>query len=84
VIFAELICAVLVALGLFTRMATVPLIITMAVAFFVAHGADPFAKKELAFLYMTGFLGLFFTGPGDFSVQRFFKITAGRWTWLLD
>ena len=41
-IFAELICAALVVLGLFTRLALIPLIITMSVAFFMVHAMDPF------------------------------------------
>ncbi|TNF30193.1 MAG: DoxX family protein, partial [Bacteroidetes bacterium] len=42
-VFAELVCGVLVALGLFTRAALVPLIITMVVAVFIVHADDPFS-----------------------------------------
>src|SRR5678809_112187 len=41
-IFAELFCAFLIVIGLFTRLVTVPLIIAMSVAFFKAHDADLF------------------------------------------
>jgi len=44
-VFAEVGCAVLIIVGLFTRVAAVPLIIAMIVAAFVAHGGDPFGKK---------------------------------------
>ncbi len=68
--FAELGCAVAVAIGLLTRLACVPVIITMLVAAFVVHGADPLAKKELAFLYLAPFVTIFLTGPGRWSIDR--------------
>ena len=66
-VFAELACGVLVAMGLFTRAALVPLIVTMAVAVFIVHGSDPFADKEHALLFLIPYLTLFFTGPGKWS-----------------
>ena len=67
VLFAEFVCATLVALGFLTRLATVPIIIFMLVAVFVQHAADPFAKKELAIVFGITYLALLFTGPGRFS-----------------
>lgn len=67
--FAEFACSILLVLGLFTRLACVPLIVTMAVAAFMVHGGDPWAKKELAYLYLSGYLALIFMGPGKFSVD---------------
>lgn len=69
-VFAELFCAVLVTLGLFTRAASVPLIVTMAVAAFVVHGDDPFGKKELAILYLLTYIMVFAAGSGSLSVDR--------------
>lgn len=43
-VFAEVVCAALVVAGAFTRLAVVPLIVTMAVAGFVIHGADAWQK----------------------------------------
>lgn len=68
--FAELICSVLVIIGITTRFAVIPLIITMGVAFFIVHGSDDFKTKELAFIYMGIFITLFLTGPGKFSADR--------------
>ena len=34
------------------RLAMLPMIFTMCIAFFVVHGSDPFAVKELAFIYL--------------------------------
>ena len=70
-VFAEFFCAILVMLGLGTRLATIPLIVTMAVAAFIAHGADPFSRKEMALLYLASFLVLLLTGGGKFSVDYF-------------
>lgn len=68
-VFAEFFCSILVGFGIGTRLATIPLIITMSVAAFIAHGADPFGKKELALLYIVIFIFLLFTGSGKFSVD---------------
>ena len=68
-IFAEFFCAILVILGLFTRLALIPLIITMAVVVFVVHSADPFAKQEAGLMFLIAFVFLLFSGPGRFSVD---------------
>lgn len=69
-VFAEFICAILVILGLFTRFATIPLMINMAVACFIVHAADDFGTKELSLIFLGMFLTLFFTGPGKYSMDR--------------
>lgn len=67
---AEFGCAILLVLGIFTRLASIPLIITMAVAFMLIHGSDPFSVKELAFLYLGIYVSLFFTGGGKFVAVK--------------
>lgn len=69
-IFGELACGVLLALGLFGRLASIPLVITMGVAFFLHHAGDPFGDRELAFLYLSAFAVLLVAGPGRFSLDR--------------
>lgn len=71
--FAECLCALLVVIGLFTRIAAVPLIICMAVAAFMIHSADAFKVKELAVLYLIGFFAIFCTGPGPYSADAIFR-----------
>lgn len=68
-IFAEFFCSILLALGFLSRLALIPLMVTMAVAAFVVHGADPFGDKELSLLYLTIFAALFLTGPGNISMD---------------
>jgi putative oxidoreductase len=69
VVFAELFCAGLLILGLFTRLATIPLIITMLVAAIKAHHADFFGEGQHAALFALGFLVIFILGPGRISVD---------------
>lgn len=68
-IFAEFGCSILVILGLFTRAALIPLIITMLVALFIIHAADPLSKQELPLLFAFVFLTIFVTGPGKYSAD---------------
>lgn len=70
VAFAEFICAVLVLIGLGTRVALIPLIINMCVVVFVAHAGDPFGRKELGLFFLISFVVLFLTGPGKYSLDK--------------
>lgn len=72
VIFAEVFCSIFIILGLFTRIAVIPLIILMCVAFFGANGGQV-AQGELALLYLTAYLVLLFLGPGRVSVDGMIK-----------
>ena len=67
---SEFVFAFLLAVGLMSRVSTIPLVVTMGVAFFLHHGSDPFGEKEKALLYLVGFVALFLTGPGRFSIDR--------------
>jgi len=67
---AEFGCALLIVLGLCTRLAALPLIFAMLVAAFIAHGDDPMDKKELPLLYALQYAVLFFMGAGRFSVDH--------------
>lgn len=52
--FAEFVCAILVVIGLGTRLAAIPVIVTMAVAAFVAHGSDPWTMQAAAEAFFSG------------------------------
>ena len=69
VVFAEVFCAAAIALGLFTRLAAIPPIVAMSVAFFIHHAADPFGKKELALLYLVVFASIALMGAGPYSID---------------
>ena len=68
VVFAEVFCSLFIILGLFTRLALIPAIINMLVAVFVAHGSDPFSKKELGLFFLISYIILFLTGPGRYAI----------------
>ena len=68
-VFAEVFCSLLILVGFGTRIATVPLIITMLVAAFYIHAADPFAKQELAIHYLLAYVLLLITGSGKYSID---------------
>ena len=69
-VVGELVCPILIIIGFKTRWAALPAAITMAVAAFIAHGADPFQKKELALLYLTFFVIIMLVGPGKYSIDK--------------
>jgi putative oxidoreductase len=70
VIFAEFFCAAFVVIGLFTRLACIPLVIAMSVALFSAHQGDFFGKGEAAGLFLIIFFVLLLAGPGKVSLDR--------------
>ena len=74
VTFAEVFCSAFVAIGLFSRAATVPIIGFLSIAFFVHHAHDPWQKREMALIYLIPFVALFFTGPGKFALDAWIKV----------
>jgi len=69
VVFAEVVCSALLALGLWTRAAAIPIVIFSCVAVFAQHWGDPFAKKELPLLYGIPALTIALTGAGTFALD---------------
>lgn len=69
VMFAEMCCGALVMLGLFTRPALIPLIITMTVALLRIHWENEITDKELPLLYLAVYGAIFMLGPGRFSLD---------------
>ena len=67
-IFCEFACSMFLLVGLMTRIILIPMILSMAVAFFDIHdGIMP--EGELSLIYLIVFFGLFLTGPGRYSVD---------------
>lgn len=69
-VFAEVLCSILILIGLGTRVASIPLIITMLVAVFMIHANDPFASQELGLLYLLLYIPLLILGSGKYSVDE--------------
>lgn len=73
VVFAEVLCSVFIIVGFLTRFSTVPLMMTMLIAFFVRHGSDPYVVKELSLVYFFFYLTVFVLGSGKFSLDWLFS-----------
>lgn len=69
-LFAELVCAALLVVGLGTRLVLIPLAILMAVAVFKIHAGDPLGDKELPVFYLVIYTALLISGPGKFSADK--------------
>ncbi len=68
-IFAELVCSILVVIGLLTRPALAFLIITMLVVVFRIHWKDGLEEMEHGLLFLIPFISLFIWGPGRYSLD---------------
>jgi putative oxidoreductase len=68
-IFAEVFCAGLVVLGLFTRFAALVLVINFSVASFIALKGQSLEGHQVAVCYLIAFFAVMLTGPGRFSVD---------------
>ncbi|MEO5909056.1 MAG: DoxX family protein [Ginsengibacter sp.] len=69
IIFAELVCGILLILGLFTRFACIPIIIGMIVVVFVASHGQIFDAGEKGMVYLAATLTILLCGPGKISVD---------------
>lgn len=67
-IFCEFACSLFLVTGLMTRIILLPMILSMAVAFFDVHDAM-MPQGELSLIYLIVFVGLFLCGPGKYSVD---------------
>jgi putative oxidoreductase len=68
-VFAEVLCSVFILAGFATRLATIPLVITMLIAVFFIHAADPFAKQEPGLYYLLVYTVLLIAGSGKYSID---------------
>ena len=69
VVFSEILCAIFLLFGLFTRWVSIPLIITMIVAVFIVHATHDFGKQEMGLMYLGYYIILALLGPGKLSID---------------
>ncbi|MDQ6845681.1 MAG: DoxX family protein [Bacteroidota bacterium] len=69
VVFAEFFCSIFLILGLFTRLAVLPILIVMTVALFKVQQGHLFAAGEKAAIYLACSLVILLCGPGKISVD---------------
>lgn len=70
VVFAEVLCSLFIILGLLTRLAAIPLVITFGVVVFMVKGNAGIGERELPIMYLCAFLVILAAGPGKASVDR--------------
>ena len=74
-IFAEFFCSLLLIIGLFTRLALIPLLICMGyiiacvAKFAIINSGDNGTEVNTAFVYFMIYLGIYLTGPGNYSLD---------------
>lgn len=69
-ILGEFFAPLLVILGFQTRLAASVSAVTMLVAAFGAHINDPLADKEHSLLFAIGFIYIFISGAGKYSLSQ--------------
>jgi putative oxidoreductase len=69
-VLAEFLFAILVVIGFRTRYATFPLIFTMAIAALVVHAGYPLKDREMALLYLAGYVAIAILGGGKYSLDK--------------
>jgi putative oxidoreductase len=79
VVLAEFICSFFIIIGLFTRIACIPIIITMLGAIFMVHFNDEFSKLELPIFYLLSFFMLFILSAGKYSVDAMIEKRRNDW-----
>ena len=67
-IFAEFFCSILLVFGLFTRLATIPLLATMLIAMSF-HNWAIVGEHELATAYFIAYAAILWIGPGNYSID---------------
>lgn len=70
-IFAEVFCSILILIGYKSRLASMPLIITMLVALLIVHSSDPILDHWNILLYLLAYGLLLHLGGGKYSITYF-------------
>lgn len=78
VVFAEVFCSIFLIVGVATRLAVIPLLVTMLVAALITHASDPFIKKELPLLYAAIFIVITLAGAGKYSIDSWIYKRFGK------
>lgn len=69
-IFAEIFCAAMIVLGLFSRFAAFVLVILFVVIVFIVLKGRPIKDLQLPLLFLLCFLTILFCGPGKWSLDK--------------
>lgn len=75
-VIGELVAPLFLIVGFKTRWASIPAIITMFVAAFVAHSGEPLDEREHSLLYMVAFIAIAMIGSGENSLDAWLQRKA--------
>ena len=70
---AEFFCSILILIGYRSRLAAIPLIITMLVALLIVHGDDPILEHWNILLYIFTYAILLHLGGGKYSLTYYLQ-----------
>ena len=68
-VFAEFFCSIAFIFGALYRLSMIPMIVTMAVAFFSVHGGVV-DGGELSLAYLLLYIIMYIAGPGSYSIDN--------------
>ncbi len=71
-VFAEVFCALLLVAGLFSRLASLVLVIFFIVIIFVVSKNQPLEEREKPILFLLAFFTVLLCGPGKWSLDKVF------------
>ena len=72
-IFAEVICAILIATGLLTRLACLPVLAVLLVSMLIVHPQWSIAEGQFGWLLLVIFAAIALCGPGRYSLDAFLQ-----------
>lgn len=75
-VFAEVVCPLLVMLGLFARVACLPVLAVLLVSLGLVHPEWSLEQGQFAWLLLILYAGLALAGPGPLMVQRLWRKTT--------
>lgn len=77
-LFAEIVCPLLVAAGLFTRLACLPVLFLLAVSMVLVHPDWSLEQGQFGWLLIIVFGTIALAGPGRFSVDAWWRRRSAR------
>ncbi|HLA31287.1 MAG TPA: DoxX family membrane protein [Pseudomonas sp.] len=81
-IFAEVLCPLLILLGLFTRLACLPIVFLLLVSLLLVHPQWSLGEGQFAWLLLIVFTTLAIAGGGHIAISRRLIDPQGRLLWI--
>jgi putative oxidoreductase len=69
-ILANIVAPIFVIVGFTTRLATLIILSVTLMGFFVVHGSDPWAVRDIPLMYSLAYLLILFMGAGKYSIDH--------------